>query len=127
VDQASRTLQNESKTAGHRIRIGLIVFLFLTALATLVSQGRVGLVNVASAALILIITLIFFLQLLLKARRAALLLNSGDQPDAREERMPLTEAKTVALPAHEVPQSSVIEQTTRELETAKLTRRGDRE
>ncbi|HEY7785735.1 MAG TPA: zinc ribbon domain-containing protein [Pyrinomonadaceae bacterium] len=122
VDRAISTLQNEMKSTRHWIRIGMILFVLLAALATILSDGRIGLVNVASAALILIITLIFFLLLVLRSRRAAQLLNAEEPspllPGASAAE--LSEAKTVTL------SSSVVEQTTRELELEARSRQSDK-
>jgi hypothetical protein len=122
VDQAITTLRTEQKLSVHRVRIVVSVFLILTALATLLTGGRVGIVNVASAALLLILILIFFLQLVLKARRVARLLSLEAEPrDLKIDQLAtsgsnLPEAKTAALnvPVSETPMS-VAERTTRKV------------
>ena len=122
VDQAITNLKSEQKLAIHRVRIVISVFLILTALATLLTGGRVGIVNVASAAVLLIITLIFFLHLALRTRRVARLLDPETQSgDLKIDQMKssgssLPEAKTAVLnvSAAETPMS-VAERTTLKL------------
>jgi hypothetical protein len=122
VDQAITTLRSEQKLSVHRVRIVASVFLILTALATLLTGGWIGLANVGSAAILLIITLIFFLQLALRARRVARLLSLEAEPkDLRLDQLTpsgstLPESKTAALnvPVTETPMS-VAERTTLKL------------
>ena len=124
VDQAITTLGTEQRLSVHRVRIVVSVFLILIALATLLTGGRVGLANIASAAVLLIITLIFFLHLVLKARRVASLLNpKAEAKDLKLDQMAtsgstLPEAKTAVLnvPAAETPMS-VAERTTLKLKS----------
>jgi hypothetical protein len=121
VDQAIATLSNEQKSSVYRVRIGVSVFLILTALATLLTGGWIGFRNVASAAILLIITLILFLHLAVRSRRVARLLNpEAESKDVADQLKPaessLTEARTAALqvPVPKTP-SSVAESTTLKL------------
>jgi hypothetical protein len=124
VDQAITTLRKEQKLSLHRVRIAASVFLILTALATLLTGGWIGLSNMGSAAVLLIITLLFFIQLALKSRRVARLLNPEAEPrDLMIDQLPtsdspLPEATAAGLniPVHETPMS-VAERTTLKLDS----------
>ena len=125
VDQAIATLSHEQKLSVYRVRIGVSVFLILTALATLLTGGWIGFRNVASAAILLIITLILFLHLVVRSRRVARLLNpEAESKEMADQLRPadssLTEAGTAALqvPVPKTP-SSVAESTTLKLNSDK--------